>query len=96
MKEHAGYVRRGQDNSGVAQHLNHGCNGPVDFQNPEILAKVQSKSKKQAEFLLRICEGMEIRCHQTGPGKGFNENWGNLPSRQWDPLFSEIRNSGVS
>ncbi len=41
----------------------------------------------------RICEGMEFRCHQTGPGKGFNENWGNLPSRQWDPLFSEVRNT---
>ena len=96
MKEHAGYVRRGQDNSGIAQHLNHGCNGPVDFQNPEILAKVQCKTKKQAEFLLRIREGREIRCHHTGPGKGFNENWGNLPSRQWDPLFAEIWNSRVS
>ena len=94
MAEHAGYVRRGEDSSGIAQHLNHGCNGPVDFKNPEILAKVQCKTKKQAEFLLKIREGMNIRCHQTGPGKGLNENWGNLPTRQWDPLFADIRNNG--
>ena len=41
----------------------------------------------QAEFLLQIREGMKIRCHQTGPGKGFNENWGNSSTCQWDPLF---------
>ena len=91
MKEHAGYVRRGEDSSGIAQHLNHGCNGPVDFSRPEILARVQCRSKKQADYLLKIREGMEIRCHQTGPGKGLNDNWGNLPTRQWDPLFAEIR-----
>ena len=77
-----------------SKHLNHGCNGPVDFKNTEILAKVQCKTKKQAEFLLKIREGMNIRCHQTGPGKGLNENWGNLPTRQWDPLFADIRNNG--
>ena len=59
------------------------------------MTKRKPKEKgKQAEFLLKIREGMNIRCHQTGPGKGLNENWGNLPTRQWDPLFADIRNNG--
>ena len=82
MNEHCGYARRGENKLGIAQHLNGGCDGPVDFKKPEILAKVQYKSKRQAEFFLRAHEGMEIRRHWTGPGKGFNENHGNLPTHQ--------------
>ena len=92
MNEHRGYARRGENSSGIAQHLNTGCGGSVDFKKPEILATVQCKSKKQADFLLKVREGMEIRCHWTGPGKGFNENHGNLPTSQWDPLFTALRN----
>ena len=40
MKEHAGYIRRREDLSGIAQHLNGGCNGPVNLEHPEILTKV--------------------------------------------------------
>ena len=68
-KEHRGYARRGENSSGIAQHLNTGCGGSVDFKKPEILATVQCKSKKQADFFLKVREGMEIRCHWTGPGK---------------------------
>jgi hypothetical protein len=35
---------------------------------------------------------MEIKCHKTGPNRGFNENWGNnVKTRQWDPLFPVVR-----
>jgi hypothetical protein len=92
MNKHRGYVRRGENLSGIAQHKNSGCGGFTDFTKPEILATVRGKSKAQIKYFLDIRESMEIKCHQTRPGKGFNENWGNrAKTRQWDPLFSCIR-----
>jgi hypothetical protein len=94
MNEHHGYICRGENFYEIAQHKNSGCSGFTDFTKPYILATVRDKSKAQINYLLDIKEykGIEIKYHQTGPGKGFNENWGKRAKTiQWDPLFSCIR-----
>ena len=37
-------------------------------------------------------ESLMIKLHQTGPGKGFNEDEGRrIYTKQWDPLLAHLR-----
>jgi hypothetical protein len=60
---------------GLTQHKEH-CKQPVDWENPEILARMNFKDKNRLKFELRLSESLEIRCHGWGPNKGLNEDWG--------------------
>ena len=93
MYEHKGYIRRGEwDSSGIAAHKEHCQNGNVNFEDPEILARINAKSKKQADFKLDVMESLMIKLHQTGPGNGFNEDEGRrVRTKQWDPLLIHLR-----
>ena len=93
MAEHQGYIRRGEWNlSGIAAHKENCPNGNINFNEPEILAKIQAKSKRQADFKLDYMESLMIKLHQTGPGHGFNEDEGRrVRTKQWDPLLIKLR-----
>ena len=93
MAEHQGYIRHQEWSlSGIAAHKEHCPNGNVNFDSPKILAKIQAKSKKQADYKLDYMESLMIKLHQTGPGKGFNEDEGRrVYTKQWDPLLAQLR-----
>ena len=98
MSEHKGYIRRGEWNlSGIAAHEENCPDGVVNFDQPSILAKINAKSKRQADFKLDYMELLMIKLHQTGPGTGFNEDEGRrVRTKQWDPLLIRLReNSGI-
>ena len=69
----------------------------VNFDQPSILAKINTKSKRQADFKLDCIELLMIKLHQTGPGTGFNEDEGRrIRTKQWDPLLIRLREeSGI-
>ena len=93
MSEHKGYIRRGEWNlSGIAAHKENCPDGVVNFDEPSILAKINAKSKRQADFKLDYMELLMIKLHQTGPGTGFNEDEGRrVRTKQWDPLLIQLR-----
>ena len=64
----------------------------VNFDNPTILAKINTRSKRQADLKLDYMESFMIKLHQTGPGKGINEDEGRrVYTKQWDPLLIQLR-----
>ena len=93
MAEHQGYIRRGEWHlSGIAAHKENCPDGNINFDEPEILARIQAKSKKQADFKLDYMESLMIKLHRTGPGNGFNEDEGRrVKTKQWDPLLIHLR-----
>ena len=93
MAEHKGYVRRGEWHmSGIAAHKEHCKEGTVNFDDPTILATINARSKRQADFKLDHMEALMIKLHQTGPGSGFNEDEGRrVRTKQWDPLLIHLR-----
>ena len=92
LSEHKGYIRRGEwQKSGLAAHKEN-CNAEIDWENVEILAKINSKSNKQASVKLDYMESLCIKLHKTGPGHGFNEDEGRrVYTKQWDPLLAQLR-----
>ena len=93
MAEHRGYIRRGEwEKSGIAAHKENCPNGNVNLDNPTILATINARSKRQADMKLDYMESFMIKLHQTGPGKGFNEDEGRrVYTKQWDPLLIQLR-----
>jgi hypothetical protein len=72
------------------QHKEH-CKQPVDWENPEILARMNFKDKNRLKFELRLRESLEIRRHGCGPNKGLNEDWGSyVKSQAWTPVFNKL------
>ena len=77
--------------SGLAAHCEN-CDGQIDWENVEILSQVRTKSKRQLPIKLDYMESFNIKLHNTGPGKGFNEDEGRrVFTKQWDPLLAELR-----
>ena len=93
MAEHKGYVRWGEwSMPGIAALKEHCKERNVNFDNPTILATINARSKRQADFKLDHMEALMIKLHQTGPGSGFNEDEGRrVRTRQWDPLLIQLR-----
>ena len=78
--------------SGIAAHKEQCKDGNVNFEEPSILATINARSKKQADFKLDHMESLMIKLHQTGPGSGFNEDEGRrVRTKQWDPLLIHLR-----
>ena len=68
------------------------CDATIDWEEVEVLAKIHSRSKKQASYKLDYMESFCIKLHQTGLGKGFNEDEGRrVFTKQWDPLLAQLR-----
>ena len=92
MEEHKGYIQRGEwAKSGLAS-LKENCDIDMDWDNVEILAKINSRSKKQAALKLDFMESLMIKLHRTGPGHGFNKDKGQrFYTKQWDPILNKLR-----
>ena len=77
--------------SGLASHKEH-CDTDMDWDDVEVLAKTNSRSKKQAALKLDYMESLCIKLHRTGPGYGFNEDEGRrFYTKQWDPILNKLR-----
>jgi hypothetical protein len=90
-KEHRKAVESGKwSHSGLTQHKEH-CDKPIDWDNPEIIARLSHKDKGKLKFDLRLRESLEIRRHGCGPNKGLNEDWGSyVRSQAWTPVFNQL------
>ena len=76
--------------SGISQHLHH-CSEPYNEENFEPLHIMQDKKKRRLGYNLRMREAFEIRRHDTGPGKGLNEdNGAYLKTDIWDPVLKSL------
>ena len=88
-KEHQRALEKEQwHHSGITQHLQH-CQEPFDMNNFEVVHTMQDKKKRRLEYNLRMREAFEIRNHNSGPGKGLNEdNGAYLKTDIWDPVLN--------
>ena len=76
---------------GISQHLQH-CSEPFNEENFEPLHVMQDKKKRRLGYNMRMREAFEIRCHDTGPGKGLNEdNGAYLKTDIWDPVLKALQ-----
>ena len=87
-KEHGRAVVKQQwKHSGISQHHQH-CTHPFNEDNFEVLHTMQDKKKRRLTYNLRMREAFEIRRHDSGPGKGLNEdNGAYLKTDIWDPVL---------
>ena len=91
-KDH-GYAIGRQDwrYSGITQHHRH-CSQPYNDENFEPLHTMQDKKKNRLAYNIRMREAFEIRRHDTGPGKGLNEdNGAYLKTDIWDPVLKSLQ-----
>jgi hypothetical protein len=76
--------------SGITQH-HQNCPHAFNKDNFEVVTTMQGKKKKRLAYDLKICEALEIRRNNCGPGKGLNEDMGaNVKSDMWDPVLNNI------
>ena len=53
---------------------------------------MSNKNKKKLTYDLKVREALEIRRHNTGPGKGLNEDLGSyVRTTMWNPVFNRMR-----
>ena len=72
---------------GISQHHQH-CTHPFNEDNFEVLHTMQDKKKRRLTYNLRMREAFEICRHDSGPGKGLNEdNGAYLKTDIWDPVL---------
>ncbi len=73
--------------SGISQHHQH-CHEQFDKSNATVITTMQGKNKKSLAYNLKIREALEIRRHNSGPGKGLNEDMGAyVKTDMWDPVL---------
>ena len=89
-QEHSRAIEKQQwSHSGVTQH--HQQCTQFNKDNFEPLHTMQGKKKLQLGYNLRIREAMEIRRHNSGPGKGLNEDMGAyIRTDMWDPVLGDL------
>ena len=64
MSKHKGYIRGGEwSKSELAAHREN-CDATINWEKVEVLAKINSRSKKQASFKLDYMESYCIKLHQ--------------------------------
>ena len=90
-KEHGRADNRGDwRHSGITQHLRH-CPENFSQENFEVVHTMQDKKVGRLGFNLRMREAFEIRRHDSGPGKGLNEdNGAYLKTDMWDPILKSL------
>ena len=55
------------------------------------MCKFQDKNKKRLMYDIKIRESLEIRRHNSGPGKGLNKDTGSyVKTDLWDPVLKQI------
>ena len=88
MQEHKTATEKGNwHHSGMTQHKEQ-CQESVDWENPQVLATFSNKNKKRLAYDLKIREALEIKRHDTAPGKGLNEDHGAyVKTTQWNPVL---------
>ena len=59
---------------GLTQHMEH-CSHPFNKENFTPIAKARQTQKT---YNLKIHEALKIRRHNTGPGKGLDEDMGHI------------------
>ena len=91
-KEHHTAAQKGNwSHSGIAQHKQN-CEVNVDWEL-EVIKNMSNKNKKRLAYDLKIREALEIRKHNSGPGKGLNEDYGAyIRTTQWNPVFHQMDN----
>ena len=76
--------------SGLTQHFEN-CQKQFDRDHFEIVTKFQDKNKRRLMYDTKIREALEIRRHNSGPGKGLNEDMGSyIKTDLWDPVLHQI------
>ena len=76
--------------SGITQHLKN-CPEPFNRENFDVIHTMQDKKKGRLGYNLRMREAFEIRRHDSGPGKGLNEdNGAYLKTDIWDPVLKTL------
>ena len=90
-EEHKKAIQNEQwQHSGISQHHQH-CSHQFDRQNFDVVTNLQDKHKNRLTYNLRIREAMEIRRHNSGPGKGLNEDMGAYVKTDiWDPVLNTL------
>ena len=77
--------------SGITQHLQH-CQENFSKDNFEVVHTMQDKKKSRLAYNLRMREAFEIRRHDSGPGRGLNEdNGAYLKTDMWDPILKTLK-----
>ena len=89
-KEHRTATEKGNwSHSGICQHKEN-CHSNVNWE-PEVIVNMSNKNKRKLTYNLKVREALEIRCHNCGPGKGLNEDFGAyVRTTQWNPVFHEM------
>ena len=73
--------------SGISQHHQQ-CQQQFDKTNATVITAMQGKNKKRLAYNLKVREALEIRRHNSGPGKGLNEDMGAyVKTDLWDPVL---------
>ena len=90
-KEHGRAITKEQwDHSGISQHYRE-CQEPFNTENFEVIHTMQDKKKGRLNYNLRMREAFEIRRHDSGPGRGLNEdNGAYLKTDLWDPVLRSL------
>ena len=91
-KEHERAANSGNwSHSGISQHKQT-CTKRTDW-TPTVITNKTNKNKKKLIYDLKVCEALEIRRHNSGPGSGLNEDFGAyVKTAMWDPVFHKMRN----
>ena len=90
-KEHERAIENKQwSHSGLTQHYQH-CSHKFDKDNFSVIHTAQDKHKKRLAYDLKMREALEIRHHDSGPGKGLNEDHSAYVRTDiWDPILRGV------
>ena len=90
-QEHAKAVEKEKwQHSGISQHYQH-CQHKFDMNNFNTVHNMQGKNKSRLAYDMRIREALEIRHHNSGPGRGLNEDMGAYVKTDiWDPVLNTL------
>ena len=90
-EEHSKAIDKQQwHHSGITQHHQH-CQHKFDKANFSIITNMQDKNKRRLAYNLKVREAIEIRHHNSGPGKGLNEDMGaHVKTDIWDPALATV------
>ena len=92
-KEHKRATDLGDwQHSGIAAHKEH-CQEAIDWTKPTVITTMTNKRKNKLTYDLKIREALEIRRHDTGPGRGLNEdNGAYVKTPAWNVVFHQMDN----
>ena len=77
--------------SGISKHARQCTTGIIDWENPQILATYNEKSKSALQYNLLVRESLEIRRLKTSTGDGLNDPQLCVRSNAWDPILQKLR-----